>query len=103
MIWIQISRDEHPNFFPSNPDPAQLKIIQIVDSGLYFVQDVNNFIYLMKKVTAPDPEGKKSKDPTGPGSSSLQISYPLGLDIFGGEFRNIQLQIDFIYSGKKSF
>ena len=52
-------------------------MLEFVDSGLYFVQDENNFInpllqvgygsgsgsYLLKKV--PDPAGKKSTDPTG--------------------------------------
>ena len=52
-------------------------MFEFVDSYLYFVQDKNNYINPLlqmdpdplKKI--PDPEGQKSPDPTGFGSSSL--------------------------------
>ena len=51
---------------------------EFVDSGLYFVQDENNFINPLLQVGSgagsnekvPDPAGQKSTDPTG--SLSLQ-------------------------------
>ena len=58
-------------------------MLEFVDSGLYFVQDENNFINPLlqvgsgsgsaEKVPDPDPAGQKSTDPTGSGSSSLFI------------------------------
>ena len=52
-------------------------MLEFVDSGLYIVQDENNFINLLLQVGSrsgsnkkvPDPAGQKSTDPTG--SSSL--------------------------------
>ena len=52
-------------------------MLEFVDSGLYFVQDENNFINPLLQVGSgsdekvPDPAGQKSTDPTGSGSSSL--------------------------------
>ena len=54
--------------------------IEFVDSGLYFVQDGNNFIAPLLQVGSgsgsvekvPDPAGQKSPDPTVSGSTSLQ-------------------------------
>ena len=54
-------------------------MLEFVDSGLYIVQDENNFINLLLQVGSrsgsnkkvPDPAGQKSTDPTGSGSSSL--------------------------------
>ena len=58
-------------------------MLEFVDSGLYFVQDKNNFINPLlqvgsgsrsdplKKVPDPDPAGQKLTDPIGSGSSSL--------------------------------
>ena len=53
--------------------------LEFVHSGLYFVQDENNFIYPLLQVgfgsgsneKIPDPAGKKSTDPTG--SLSLYV------------------------------
>ena len=42
-------------------------MLEFVDSGLYFVDPDP-----VKKV--PDPAGQKSTDPTGSGSSSLQVT-----------------------------
>ena len=56
--------------------------LNLFDTGLYFVQDENNFInpFLQvgsgsgpnEKVLDPDPAGQKSTDPTGSGSSSME-------------------------------
>ena len=60
-------------------------MLEFVDSGLYFVQDENNFIIPLLQVGSgydekvPDQAGQKSTNPTGSGSSSLlKINiYPL--------------------------
>ena len=44
-------------------------MLEFVDSGSYFVQDENNCIYPW--LQDPDPEGKKSTEPTESGSASL--------------------------------
>ena len=52
-------------------------MLEFIDSGVYIVQDVNNFINPLlqvgsvEKVPDPDPAGQKSTNPTGSGSSSL--------------------------------
>ena len=59
-------------------------MLEFVDSNLYFVQDKNNFYKSIligririrwKKVADPDPAGQKSPDPTGSGSSSLDMDH----------------------------
>ena len=55
--------------------------LEFVDSGLFLVQDENNFIYPLsqagvgshKTFTIPDPTDKKSTDLTGSGSLSKKI------------------------------
>ena len=50
--------------------------LEFVDSGLYFVQDENKFIYPLLQIGSGfgekvlDPAGQKSTDPTGSGFSS---------------------------------
>ena len=43
-------------------------MLEFVQSGLYFVQNENNFINPLSQVGSGEP---KSTDPTGSGSSSL--------------------------------
>ena len=69
-------RDEDPTFFSVDPDPAHFKL-EFVDSGLYFVQDENNFINSLLQVGSGSNE--KSTGSGGPkinGSDRIRILIP---------------------------
>ena len=75
-------------------------MLEFVDSDLYFVQDKYNFINPLLQEgsgsveNVPDPAGKKSTDPTGSGSSSLDVDQQIKTDLLSVLLRLVHLLLD---------